>query len=123
MVIKDKEEFIKRLAACMQIGVRIENDDGHRWLFSQECDRYGSYKNEDGEWNEGGFIAWLRDIKKIYPNCKIYGTLEDALNYVDYLLKKAGARTLLEIYGEDSWWGLDQECFEDEDYWDERTNN
>lgn len=70
----------KRLITAMNIGITIEHMDGHRWIQSHETE----YFNFDLELSKNGIAL----------NNKIYGTVEDALDIIDYCLMLMGKKKL-----------------------------
>ncbi len=74
----------KRLISAMAMGIRIEFQDGHRWIISEPTE----YFDFDNELCKHG----------IKINDKIYGGLIQALDIIDECLLKMDKETLLEMY-------------------------
>lgn len=75
----DWEHLAKRLMAAMQIGIRIEQDSGHRYIFEEpdadnSCDLVESI------------------------SCKQYGSYSSCLDVIDEELARRGEKTLLERF-------------------------
>lgn len=87
----DWENLGKRLIAASQIGVRIEQDSGHRWIFTDP---------------EADFIPDCL-VKEEYTS-KIYGSYQSALDEIDRVLKANSLSSLLEQFD-------DLNRFDDED--------
>lgn len=77
----DWESLGKRLIAANNIGIRIEQDSGHRWII---CDR-------DADFWQNICTDQGRVIKE-------YGSYTTALDYIDAELKAKGKDSLLEIF-------------------------
>lgn len=75
---RDWETLGKRLLAAMQIGIRIDQMDGHRWL----------YVDEDAE-----FL-----VEGLKPRHKQYGSYSSALDAVDEELARLKKPTLLTLF-------------------------
>jgi hypothetical protein len=75
----DWETLSKRLIAAMQLGVRIEQDSGHRWI------------QVDGSADKCPSV--LHDIRS-----KEYGSYVSALDKVDAVLKHNDEPSLLETF-------------------------
>ena len=75
----DWEYLAKRLLAAMQIGIRIEQDSGHRYIFEEQdadncCDLAESIR------------------------CKQYGSYSSCLDVIDEELARRGEKTLLDKF-------------------------
>lgn len=80
----DWESLAKRLIAANQLGLRFEQDSGHRWIFRD---------------NEADFLpACLAEGAGGDFRTKQYGSYKTALDHVDEILVAAGERTLLERF-------------------------
>lgn len=77
----DWENLGKRLIAANQIGVRIEQDSGHRWIFTDP---------------DADFIPDCL-AKEEYTG-KIYGSYQSALDEIDRVLKANGLPSLLQDF-------------------------
>jgi hypothetical protein len=98
----------KRLLSASRLGVTFAYADGHRWV------EFGNSPMDDVT-----SLHKMLDEKEIYPTTKVYGNIIDALNYVDFLLKKVGRSTLQEMF--DGWndWGFDEEFLSGDTNWEE----
>lgn len=68
------DRLTKRLLACSQLGIVIGCADGHRWI--QCMTGAHGFNLED---------AFKEKFTRLFNN-KVYGSLADALNYIDFLL-------------------------------------
>lgn len=75
----------KRLIAAMDCGITIQHMNGHRYIVCTDYER--------------NFEEVLTN-HNVNFNGKVYGSLIDALNYIDFLRKKCGLDTLEEMYDE-----------------------
>lgn len=81
----DWENLAKRLIGASQIGLRIEQDSGHRWIFADE--------NADflpDCFKEANIDKTLRT--------KVYGSYQSALDAIDTALKQNNLSSLLEEF-------------------------
>lgn len=88
----------KRLIAAMNMGVRVETQDGHRWIII-------------GEHHEGSCLLHAVMSKGLTFDdiTKVYGSVDDALDRVDRLLERAEMSSLEKMFDEhEEWdaWGL-----------------
>lgn len=84
-VIADWESLAKRLIVANQLGLRIEQESGHRWVFRDSlADNLPPCLAE----GNGGLMT------------KQYGSYQDVLDNVDAALKAAGEPTLLERFSD-----------------------
>lgn len=79
----DWENLGKRMIAANQLGLRIEQDSGHRWLFV---------------YDDSDFVPAC--LKNNAVRSKQYGSYQSVLDEVDAKLKENGERTLLEVFGD-----------------------
>ena len=98
----------KRLLSLTRIGVCIDYESGHRWIMF--------VKGVDGDMT---LLGEILERNNIIPNCKIYGNVIDALNYIDVLLKKVGMESLEEQFDKWNDWGLDDDHIESGVDWEE----
>ena len=107
------DELHKRLLALSYLGVTLSTQDGHRWIKADD----GGYDNDFNlglELKAAGYSA----------SCKIYGSMWDALNYVDHLLGLVGHESLLDTY--EKYIACDEYFFyppiESAHYWERRVD-
>lgn len=99
----------KRLLACMQLGVLIQHEDGHRWIAAD-----GTHCG-DGVWEAFGLVdttplnRQLRNADLDPLDRKQYGSLRSCFDVIDAALLRLGSPTLRELYdtGGDHLWGFD----------------
>lgn len=97
------DKTTKRLLSAMMIGVGFSYASGHRYI----------------SWHEVGDVLTLKERleqKQIYPSDKIYGSVMDCLDYIDFLCKLVGWPTLEERFNTYQDWEFG-EHYEDEKIW------
>ena len=87
------DDLHKKLLTCMQLGIRIETTDGHRWL------EFNEYNNNPALDNQAGAMG-------IIINSKVYGGITECLDRVDHLLEMMGMPKLLDNW---PWNGNDRD--------------
>ncbi len=80
---EDWETLAKRLIAAMAVGVRIEQDSGHRWILI----------DENADFVPACLACGLHQTKQ-------YGSYTAALDHIDQTLVMHGERTLLERFND-----------------------
>lgn len=84
-VVADWESLAKRLIVANQLGLRFEQDSGHRWIFQD--------KNADN-------LPECLTHRKGKFSFKQYGSYKSALDHIDEILVEAGQRTLLDRFSD-----------------------
>lgn len=74
----------KRLIVLSHLGITIEHCNGHRYIYCRET--------EDFDFDR------ILNLNGVSLNNKIYGTLLDALDIIDYCLVKCNCKTLLDNF-------------------------
>jgi len=109
----------KRLLSLSFLNVTLSYAHGHRWLeFNEEEDC------------EQVSLAESLEKYKISANTKIYGSVIDALDFIDFLLKKVERPTLEDMFNEWNDWGFDyievedweNSCTETDEYFESRIS-
>lgn len=77
-------DMVRRLVSAMQMGILIQDRDGHRWI----------ELHNDGD---NPFEGILKKAK-VCVNNKIYGSYGEALFVIDDALRESGSPTLLGRY-------------------------
>lgn len=93
----------KRLLSAMMIGVGFAYADGHRWV----------------QWHDVLDKLTLKERleqEQIYPSDKIYGSIMDCLDYIDYLCKLVGWPTLEKEFDTYQDWEFGKH-YEDKETW------
>ena len=86
----------KRLLSLSFLNVTLSYAHGHRWLeFNDEAEL------------EQTSLAESLEKHNIIANTKIYGSVIDALDYIDFLLKKVGRTDLEDMFNSWNDWGFD----------------
>lgn len=96
MKIRNYKDLANYLIACMDLGIRIESKDGHRWIQSEKVEYYDFYaelKKHDIALNNkiyGGYIEALEVIEKAF---NLMGrTLDNYLIDKDELFYKSNSK-------------------------------
>jgi hypothetical protein len=88
---KDWELLAKRLIVCMDKGIRIEQESGHRWIVEHsDADRCAHILDDK---TQGTAENW--DNMK---NKKHYGSYTDALDFIDARLAEKKHESLVETF-------------------------
>lgn len=87
MEIPTFDDLTKRLLVLTHLGISISHANGHRWIIC--ATNAHDYNFEE-----------TLEAKGIHANFKVYGSVLDALNYVDFLLLKIDGLTLLDNFNE-----------------------
>ena len=96
-----------RLLSCMQLGVTIMYDSGHRYIdFLEEPPYDNSLMGKIKSFNANCVKNDRKDNIIIIDNyIKFYETLEDALDFIDYILIKMKHESLIEYFTKYNQWG------------------
>ncbi len=78
----DWEALAKRLIAANHLGIRIEQDSGHRWIF---------YDRDADHWPARAFRGEENMTKE-------YGSYQTALDFIDQEFRTVGHSSLLEVF-------------------------
>jgi len=91
------DSLSKRLLTASRLGITFDYADGHRWVYT-----YDQYMGDNPP-----FIETL-EFYGLTNDGKIYGTIIDALDYVDDLLTQMKQKTLENQFDEYNDWGLEK---------------
>lgn len=88
---KDWELLAKRLIVCMNMGIRIEQDSGHRWIIehfdADHCLNLFGDSSQQSEFEHANLTT-----------TKHYGSYTDALDFIDARLAEKKHESLVETF-------------------------
>lgn len=92
-MVVDWERFGKRMIAASHLGIRIEQNSGHRWIHID-----GNADNSPIAKDRPDLVAHVPGLTEGTFLMKEYGSFEEALNRIDSVLVSQHSPTLLQYF-------------------------